>query len=127
MMENEIKHIGLQIREKDIEEFYVNVLDYKLIRTFTLSADEANEIFGIHQAVKILFGESEGLELELFINESPGMPTFPHVCFHTGHASEITDKAKLNGFRTFIRGKSGYETYFISDSNHNLFEIKNKN
>jgi len=125
-MENEIKHIGLQIREKDLEEFYVNVLEFKLLRTFTLSAEEADEIFGINQAVKILFGGSKDIELELFINESPRTPTFSHVCFHTVHASEIADKASLKGYRTFIRGKDGKETFFISDSNHNLFEIKNK-
>jgi len=39
---------------------------------------------------------------------------------------EIVNKANAVGFRVYIREKKDKtKTYFVSDSNYNLFEIKN--
>ncbi len=120
-----IKHIGLQVIEKDIDAFCVDLLHFKCTRTFVLSEKEANEIFNIKKSVQILSGSCDGMEFELFIDKSPTVPTFTHVGFQTEQAAELAEQAKIKGYSVFIRNSGKSETWFISDSNYNLFEIKN--
>lgn len=117
-----IKHIGLQIIECDIKNFYEKVLDFKLLRSFVLTQENATNIFGISHETKVLVGSCPEMELELFIHKKASVPTFNHVCFQTHRMVEIISNAKLNGYKTFIL--SGSETLFLSDSNQNIFEIK---
>jgi hypothetical protein len=63
--------------------------------------------------------------LELFVVNNIKIPTFNHICFHTDNATELINKAKMAGFRLHIREKKDKtKTYFVCDSNYNLFEIK---
>jgi hypothetical protein len=124
---NKILHIGLHIIENDLESFYTNVLNCKIERTFNLQPEDSFNIFGINEEVKILRVSCGGIELELFIDGKIESPTFGHVCFQSSEAERIFETASENGYRTFIRKRNSGETYFISDSNHNLFEIKSFN
>ena len=51
-------------------------------------------------------------------------PSFGHICFQSSEAERIVKKAAEKGFHTIIRKRNSKETYFINDSNHNLFEVK---
>jgi len=124
-VKNKLLHIGLHIIEKDIESFYTNVLDCKIERTFSLQAEDAFSIFNINKNVKILYVICNGVEFELFIDGKIDSPTFGHVCIQSSDAEKIFERAKQMGYHTFIRKRNLKETYFISDSNKNLFEIKN--
>jgi len=124
---NKILHIGLHIIENDLESFYTNVLNCKIERTFNLQPEDSFNIFGINEEVKILRVSCGGIELELFIDGKIKSPTFGHICFRSSEAERIFETASENGYRTFIRKRNSGETYFISDSNHNLFEIKRFN
>jgi hypothetical protein len=120
-----IHHIGLQIVENDLQPFYKKVLSCIILREFILPKEEAFLIFNISNEVKIIYTQCENVELELFIDDKPKEASFNHVCIHTNRADEITNKAQTENFRVFIREKKdGTKTYFISDSNYNLFEIK---
>jgi hypothetical protein len=118
------KHLGLQVIEKDVELFYIDVLGFKPSRTFQLSEEESNEIFCINQKVNILFGSCRGLELELFVNHLPQTPSYNHMCIQTKNPQDILTAAKQKGYRVFTRRTSSSETFFVSDSSHNIFEIK---
>ncbi len=120
------KHLGLQVLEKDVKSFYEDILHFKILRTFILSEKEANDIFKISQNVKILYGNCEGVELELFINNDFIKPTFAHIGICTKNAQKIAEEANKKGYRVFTRIKENSETYFISDANSNVFEIKSK-
>lgn len=119
-----IKHVGLQVIEKDVDGFYSDILHFKIERVFALTEKETLEIFNMANGAKIYFGNCDGMELELFISDSLTSPTFGHVCFQTAEAPELAEKARKKGYRVFIRDNGKSETYFISDANHNLFEIK---
>ncbi len=121
---NNILHIGLPIIEKDIDSFYTDILNCKIERTFNLQSEDSFAIFGIKEEVRILYTSCSGIEFELFIDGKIKSPTFGHICFQSSEAERIVEKAVEKGFPTFIRKRNLKETYFISDSNHNLFEIK---
>lgn len=127
-MANLLHHIGLQVIEKDIEVFYINVLDCVIKWDFKLLKEEALQIFKIDKDVDIFYTQCENLELELFVDNKPKEANFNHVCILTDKDVEIVKRAKLGGFRVFTREKKdNTKTYFVSDSNNNIFEIKNNN
>jgi len=119
---NNIKHIGLQILESDIKNFYEEILKFKFERSFVLTVENAINIFGISVETTVLAGECPEMELELFILEKANISTFNHVCFYSQRVEEIQEKANQMGFKIFVLINSG--TLFISDSNQNIFEIK---
>lgn len=123
-MNNSLQHIGLQVLEEDLQSFYKDILNCETKRSFTLSAEEAFPIFGIKQEVTIYFVACGDIGLELFVGEKIHTPTFGHICFQSNKAEEINNKAKAKGFRTYTRKRNSNATYFISDNNNNLFEIK---
>jgi len=122
---NNIKHIGLTVCEKDVKTFYEEILDFKIKKTFVLTQENAANIFNIPTAIKVIGGECPEMELELFIMDNPDnskIKTFNHVCFSTHRVAEITTKARHNGYKTLVLEHSG--TLFVTDSNQNIFEIK---
>ena len=120
-----IHHIGLQVTEEDISSFYINVLGCNVLREFTLLKEDAYLIFGILKEVDIFYTQCGNIELELFVDKTPKAATFNHVCIHTDTVVEIVKKAQSAGFNVFTREKNDQsKTYFVSDSNHNLFEMK---
>ncbi len=125
-MSSTLTHIALQVNEKDVDSFYVDVLNGVVTRTFELSREDSAEIFNIDKKVKVLQVSCEGIDFELFVAGDHLSPTFAHVCFHSLRANDIIEKAKLNGYKTFVRNNNSSATYFVSDTNSNLFEIKTK-
>lgn len=119
-----IKHAGLQIVEKDVEDFYIDVMGCQIVSTSYLSKEDAGQIFDIHQEVKILFTICAEMDIELFIADTPRTLTFSHICIHVSSATELVDKARQKGYRVFARKRENSETYFVRDSNFNVFEIK---
>lgn len=125
-MEYKIKHIGLQVNEKDVKNFYGDILGFEAERSFYLSKEETNDIFQYEAETKIIFGKCKGMEVELFVHNATLNPCFSHICFFAQDAKEIAAKAAAKGYRTFIRRKNDKETFFISDGNRQVFEIKNQ-
>lgn len=119
---NTIKHIGLQVKESDVCDFYEEILNFEVTRSFVLTLENATNIFRIPVETNVLVGACPEMELELFINDKVNAPTFQHVCFQTHRMAEITTKAKLKGYKMNVLTGSG--TLFLSDSNQNIFEIK---
>ncbi len=120
-----IHHIGLQVTEEDISSFYINVLGCNVLREFTLLKEDAYLIFGILKEVDIFYTQCGNIELELFVDKTPKAATFNHVCIHADNVVEIVKKAQSAGFNVFTREKNDHtKTYFVSDSNHNIFEMK---
>ena len=123
-MNNSMNHIGLQVIDADVHNFYVDILNFNHIRSFKLSKEEAKNIFGINKDINILFGECAEMDLELFIVDTVQKLSFGHVCFHSRRISEMAEMANRNGYKIFYRGNQENQTLFLSDSNYNVFEIK---
>jgi len=104
-MANQIHHIGLQVDEKDLQSFYIDILGCVIMREFILSKEEAFSIFNLPKAVKIVYTRCEGVEIELFVDSTPFPKTFNHICILSDEANEIASKANLAGFRVYTREK----------------------
>jgi len=123
-LKNKLLHIGLQVLEEDIKKFYYDILNCELLRIFTLEPENSFLIFKVKEEVKILYTSCSGIELELFITNKPNSPGYGHICIQSSEAEKIAEKSIEKGYQTFIKKRNSNRTYFISDSNHNLFEIK---
>ena len=126
-MSNSLIHIALHVNEKDVNSFYLDVLHGRIERSFEISKEVSSEVFSIDKNVKVVLVSCHGVDFELFIDDSPLLPSFAHVCFLSDHAKKMMERANLKGYRTYIRNNNSVETYFINDANNNLFEIKTRN
>jgi hypothetical protein len=125
-MTNTLIHIALHVNEKDVNSFYLDVFHGEITRTFELSKDVSSDIFNINKNVKVVQVSCDGIDFELFIDDDLLLPTYAHVCFHSKQAQKIMERANQKGYRTHLHKTNTMETYFISDLNYNLFEIKAK-
>jgi catechol 2,3-dioxygenase-like lactoylglutathione lyase family enzyme len=121
-----IKHVGLQVKGKDIKPFYQDILGFQQERTFTLSKEDAYNIFQIDTEITVLYGNCNGFELELFVYEPPVKDGFSHLCIAVDNAEAMAGRAIKNNYPVYIRKKNESVTYFIQDENHHIFEIKNQ-
>lgn len=119
-----LKHIGLQVVEADVSNFYEDILGFKSTRSFSLTDKESNEIFGINNDVTIIFGDCGEVELELFVSTNPKQPNYNHVSLGVSNAEQLRNHAAQKGYRVYTRENKQGEPYFISDSNCNIFEVK---
>lgn len=122
----QLKHIGLQVAEKDVQNFYQEVLDFEQENSFVLPKEDAYEIFQIAVDIQIIYGNCHGIPLELFVYDHPINRSFSHVCITISDAQAVEEKAREKGYQTFVRRKNQKETFFIQDSQHHIFEIKNQ-
>jgi hypothetical protein len=121
-----IKHIGLQVEEKDIELFYKELFNGKINGSFVLQENLAMAIFNIKQSVKVVHIKCENVDFELFVNDNPSPSTFEHVCLQLKNAEEVYKKAAAKGYWTYIHKRGDKETYFIKDKMNNIFELNSK-
>ncbi len=121
-----LQHIALEIREKDLQDFYVGVMGGTIENQTVLKEKDASDIFQINKEVPVYFLKIQNITLELFVNEATEHKGFEHVCISHENAIQIHQKAKENKYWTFLRQKEKGCTCFIRDNNRNMFEVKNK-
>ncbi|MBP7496275.1 MAG: hypothetical protein KA792_01240 [Bacteroidales bacterium] len=123
-MNSLIKHIGINVVETDIEPFYIDILGGTKLHTFTLQPEIAFNIFNLKKEVEVVIVKYDSIEFELFIHPMPQSFSFSHICIRSNQAENIAKSATINGFSLFTLQNNNKVSYFISDHNYNLFEIK---
>lgn len=124
MINYNIKHIGLQVTQEDLSTFYVAIMGLKFLSDFKIPTKEAERIFGIAEEVKVIYATSEEIDFELFVSKSKSL-SFNHICIETKGNELIKKITSQNLYKVSIREKQDRaNTYFLSDSNNNIFEIK---
>ncbi|NVM34910.1 MAG: VOC family protein [Candidatus Lokiarchaeota archaeon] len=131
MSEKSLEHIAIASNnEKDSDEFFVELLGLKKIRSFTVSTDLMEKFFGVSKAQKIVRYEKGSLSFEVFITDdkSKASDIFTHLCLLIDKQDEFVDKATSMGFEVIKVPRQNSDGYylFIKDSFHNLYEIKEK-
>ena len=121
-----LKHIALSITERDLNDFYIDILGGRLIGNSILRQKDASQIFDINKQVDVYYLELDNIELELFINPVLSDTSFNHTCLEIDSADKIFMHAFDKNYWTHLRNSSERETYFIKDKNGNMFELKNK-
>ena len=124
-MDIKFNHTGLHVLQVDVKSFYEDILGFEEERSFALSAEESLNIFGIDSRVNIVQGNCGNVNLELFISSNLIQPSYNHVCIAVSDAKRLSELALHKGYKVHTRNGKVSTTYFISDSNNNIFEVKN--
>jgi len=120
-----LHHLALSIQNAiEIQHFYVNLLGFKLIREFTISAEWASKIFHINKSIQTFYLEGHGLALELFIDENKKQANFNHWCLSFPNREEFIAKVEEQNSTIIRIPRDAHDLIFIKDSSGNIFEIK---
>jgi|LSQX01.1.fsa_nt_gb hypothetical protein len=115
-MEHCFLHVGLQVLDRDIENFYKKIMGARIEREFVLSEEWPERIFHKKQAVKVCQMLCRDVFLELFIDNSPMEQTYAHVCLQFSNTREIAENAQTSGYTTLVKESAGNKhTYFVRD------------
>ncbi|MFX0034655.1 MAG: VOC family protein [Candidatus Hermodarchaeota archaeon] len=131
MNEKTLEHIAIASNnEFESDKFFIELLGFEKIRTFTVSAELIEKFFGISKEHKILRYEKGSLSFEVFItnDKSRSNDIFTHSCLLIENRDEFVIKAKSMGFEAIKVPRKDSDNYylFIKDNFHNLYEIKEK-
>ena len=123
-----LEHVAIAFNsEVDSENFFVNFLEFKKVREFSVKPDLNEKFFGINKEQKVIRYENDSVAMEVFItnDKTKSMDLFTHMCIEVQDRDKLVEKAKLMNIKYIKvpREKKGYYL-FLKDSFGNLYEIK---
>jgi catechol 2,3-dioxygenase-like lactoylglutathione lyase family enzyme len=123
----QLNHIGINIiEETDIQQFYLDILQFEPDWRFTLPDEISRQFFGISQEPKVVVLKNGQLKLELFVHEEPLTCGYSHLCIEVDDREEIARKCAAAGFPVLRKKRKQGDLIFIKDRSGNVFELKNK-
>lgn len=124
-----LRHIGIHIfEEKEVSEFYEQVLGFTKIKTYAFYPDAAIKLFGQSRTIPIFRMQRFEVILELFVCPLPYTPGASHVALEYWKAEKIIEKAKTANYPVIeFEKRAGKKGFFIKDKAGNIFEIKEIN
>lgn len=120
-----LQHIALEIKEKDLRDFYIGILGGKIENKSTLKREDVTNVFEVYKQAPVYNLQLQDIKFELFVHETIEQDSLQHFCINLKNASRIYEKANVKKYRTYLKKRGDIETYFISDDNGNMFEVKN--
>ncbi|MEW5767584.1 MAG: VOC family protein [bacterium] len=118
-------HIGLEATDKEKAAiFFEEILGIPKVKSFTLSSDLAEAIFGPAKEIEVETFAGEGIIIEVFITDQKVRPLYSHVCLVVPNRPELITKCEAYGIIPNVVKKGDKELLFIRDFSGNLFEIK---
>lgn len=122
-----LNHIGISISDpSEINTFYQEILEMKLVKQFTLNSDLSKQIFQINKETNVFLMQKDNLILEIFINENSALKQYNHICVNVYSRSKLIKKAKEDHYTCTIIPRKKHDLVFIEDKTGNVFEIKEK-
>lgn len=120
-------HIALQFSDrKQAEIFFTKILGIELNKTFTLSKELSNDIFGIKKEVTVdVYGNNKAC-FEVFITKIKIEHRYEHTCVEIDNKEEFIKKCRNYKIKPIFVKKGIKTLLFIKDFSGNLFEIKEK-
>lgn len=124
-MDAKMLHVGIPATsKKSAYKIFQDLFDLQLKKTFFLSPQLSDEIFGIHDTIEALVFEGKQCTFEIFILHEPGNLSVHHCCIELDDKTKFLQKCKdLNISVLFIQ-KPEKTLIFIKDDAGNLFEMK---
>ena len=118
-------HIALHCpSEKKADIFFNKILGLKQKSQFKISADFAEQLFGIEKEIQVMLFSNHNVCFEIFITAIKPKITYEHICLEVDDKKELIAKCKKYGIRTYITKKNKKEYLFIKDYAGYLYEIK---
>jgi len=124
--ETALNHVALQCSDKEKAEiFFTKILGIPKLKSFTLSEDLSESIFGIKSSVEIDVYDNGVTRFEVFIGEG-SKPKYEHTCIEIDNKEEFIVRCKTYGVEPLIVKKEGKDLLFVKDFSANLYEVKEK-
>ncbi len=118
-------HFALNINdEKEITDFYFNILGMELIRSFEINSKLSADIFNIEGSFPVFHVRKDDVLIELFLKEHQKQSDFNHICINVDNRDEIISKAKDAGYKTTVINRDFSDLVFVYDKAGNPFELK---
>ncbi|WP_372947779.1 VOC family protein [Mariniphaga sp.] len=121
-----LNHAAFSVNDsEEIENFYEDILGFRLQRKFLMDAAITSKFFGVNKNIEVYFLEKNSIGLEIFLYPEKRVKIFPHLCFEYFGCKVIYFKAQQRGYKTVVKINSGgNNTFFIWDKSGNMFELK---
>ena len=124
-----IEHISVASNsEIESDEFFIELLNLKKTREFTVSGEKMKKFFGVDGDHKLLRYANEHMEVEVILTNSKGNSgdQFTHTCLLVEDREKLIAKAEPKGYEIIKVMRDNSEGYylFIKDKFGNLYEIK---
>ncbi len=121
-------HVGLNIgHREEIENFYREILGFKLLRTFPITGELSRQIFQIAEGTQATLMNRGDVTVELFLCTENRLGGYAHLCIDVENREEIVRKCLLKGYPVFRKKRDKGDLIFIRDLSGNIFELKEKN
>ncbi len=121
-------HVGLNIgHREEIENFYREILGFKLLRTFPITGELSRQIFQIDEGTQATLMNRGDVTVELFLCTENRPGGYAHLCIDVENREEIVRKCLLKGYPVFRKKRDKGDLIFIRDLSGNIFELKEKN
>jgi len=126
-MKTSLNHVALQYSDrKKAEVFFTEILGIPKTRSFTLSDQLSEKVFGIGKTIDIDVFDNGNVRFEIFITDYQSTPSFSHTCIEVDNKEEFINSCKKNGLEPYSIPKGEKELLFVRDFSDNLYEIKGK-
>jgi len=124
-----IEHIAVSSNsEEKADEFFINLLNMKKVRSFVVSDDLMEKFFNIKKEQRVLRYENEDLGVEAFITDdkNQAQDKFTHTCLIVEDRNKLIERAKELNFEVIQVPRKNSDSFylFLKDFYGNLFEIK---
>ena len=124
-----IEHIAVSSNSEEMaDEFFINLLELKKVRSFVVSDDLMEQFFNIKKEQRVIRYESEDLRVEAFITDdkNQALDRFTHTCLIIEDRIKLIERAKKLNFEVIKVPRKNSDGFylFLKDSYGNLFEIK---
>jgi hypothetical protein len=122
-----LHHVALQYSDrKQAEIFFKKILEIPLKKTFTLSKELTESIFGIKEEVIVDVYANDTSYFEIFITEKRTKYNYEHISIEINYKEEFIKQCKKYNIEPIFVKKGEKTLLFIKDYAGNLFEIKER-
>ena len=119
------RHVALHYSDrKKAETFFTKILGLPLFKTFSLTEELSNEIFGIKEEVIVDVYANEDAYFEIFITKIQTKQGYKHICIEINSKEEFIERCRKYDIEPIFVKKGEKTLLFIKDYSDNLFEIK---
>jgi catechol 2,3-dioxygenase-like lactoylglutathione lyase family enzyme len=122
-----LNHVGLvSSSQEKSDRFFANLLGMERIKSSSLSAELAEQLFGIGEDLELLHYGVGDLLVEVFVPSRSNLAAhrMSHLCLEVADRSSLLEKCAAMGVTVIEALKDDSVVVFIKDYDGNLFEIK---
>ncbi len=108
---------------KDAEIFFKKILGLKLTKSFILSEELTNKIFGVNKEITVDVYSNKYSYFEIFISNKKQKQVFDHIGIKIKNKKNFINRCKKYGLKPYLVKKGEKKLLFVKDFSDNIFEV----